>query len=289
MAAPRHRRPGGSCRSLDDPRAVLCGWLSLAAIVLASSACAVKAHVAVAPPLGQPTVAIVTWNVHAGVGNLPKLVDDLTQGRITGTPIRNYVILLQESIKGNQYDVVAFARERQLFAYFADVRESDRGTSGNAILTTERPLEARTIVLPRIRRMRKAVAARFEIEGQSMFIVNAHLENRLSWLKGGVFADTARGVQTRALLGALPSGPGIVGGDLNTILGQDEPTVRMLTARFADTPMERSVPTFHDRLVLDHLFFDLPDGWVASRQVIANRYDSDHHPVLGLVFAGRVS
>ena len=45
------------------------------------------------------------------------------------------------------------------------------------------------------------------------------------------------------------------------------------------------MPTFHDRLVLDHLFFDLPDGWVAARQVIANRYGSDHHPVLGLVFA----
>ena len=259
------------------------------AIVLASDAGAVNAQVASARPLGPPTFAVVTWNVHAGVGNLPKLVDDLTQGRITGTPIRNYVILLQESIKGNRYDVVAFARERQLFAYFAPVRESDRGTSGNAIVTTERPLETRTIVLPRIRRMRKAVAATFEIEGQAMFIVNAHLENRLSWLKGGVFADTARGVQTRALLGALPPGPGVVGGDLNTILGQDEPTVRMLTERFADTPTQRSGPTFHNRLVLDHLFFDLPDGWLATREVIANRYDSDHHPVLGLVFAGRRS
>jgi len=227
--------------------------------------------------------------VHAGVGNLPALVDDLTQGRITGSPIRNYVILLQESIAGNQYDVVAFARQRQLWVYFAQVRLSDRGPSGNAILTTEQPLNVSTIILPRIHRMRKAVVASFEIEGQSMFIVNAHLENRLSWLKGGLFADNARGKQTQALVNALPPGPGIVGGDLNTILGQDEPTVRMLTERFGDTPTERSVPTFHDRLVLDHLFFDLPDGWLATRQVIANRYNSDHHPVLGLVFAGRRS
>ena len=111
----------------------------------------------------------------------------------------------------------------------------------------------------------------------------------MTWLKGGVFADQARGLQTRALIDALSPGPGIVGGDLNTVLGPDEPTVRMLSERFADTPMEPPVPTFHDRLVLDHLFFDLPDGWVATRQVIANRYDSDHHPVLGLVFAGRLS
>jgi len=238
-------------------------------------------------PPGPPTFAIVTWNVHAGVGNLPALVDDLTQGRITGSPIRNYVILLQESIAGNQYDVVAFARQRQLWVYFAEVRLSDRGPSGNAILTTEQPLNVSTIILPRIHRMRKAVVASFEIEGQSMFIVNAHLENRLSWLKGGLFADNARGKQTQALVNALPPGPGIVGGDLNTILGVDEPTVRMLTERFGDTPTDRPVPTFHDRLVLDHLFFDLPDGWIATRQVIAKRYNSDHHPVLGLVFAGR--
>jgi len=265
----------------------MCGWLVLAAAVLGAGACAVTAPATSVRPPGPPTFAIVTWNVHAGVGNLPALVDDLTQGRITGSPIRNYVILLQESIAGNQYDVVAFARQRQLWVYFAEVRLSDRGPSGNAILTTEQPLNVSTIILPRIHRMRKAVVASFEIEGQSMFIVNAHLENRLSWLKGGLFADNARGKQTQALVNALPPGPGIVGGDLNTILGMDEPTVRMLTERFGDTPTDRPVPTFHDRLVLDHLFFDLPDGWIATRQVIAKRYNSDHHPVLGLVFAGR--
>jgi endonuclease/exonuclease/phosphatase (EEP) superfamily protein YafD len=42
-------------------------------------------------------------------------------------------------------------------------------------------------------------------------------------------------------------------------------------------------PTFANRLILDHLFFDLPPRWTASRQVIADRYGSDHHPLLGLV------
>lgn len=265
-------------------------WPSAVVLSLLVTACATRSPVAQAPSPAPPALAVVTWNVHAGVGNLPRLVDDLTHGRITGTPVRNYVILLQETIAGNQYDVVNFARERQLFAYFAPVRESDRGTSGNAIVTTEQPLEARTVVLPRIRRMRKAIVATFEIEGRPMFIANAHLENRLSWLVGGLFADKARGRQTQALLDVLPPGPGVVGGDLNTILGPDEPTLRMLNERFSDTPAARKVPTFHNRLVLDHLFFDLPDGWVATRQVIADRYDSDHHPVLGLVYShGRPS
>lgn len=266
-------------------RRALTYWPSAVVLSLLVTACAARAQVAPAPLPDPPALAVVTWNVHAGVGNLPRLVDDLTNGRITGTPVRNYVILLQETIAGNQYDVVSFARQRQLFAYFAPVRESNRGTSGNAIVTTEQPLEARTIVLPRIRRMRKAIVATFEIEGRPMFIANAHLENRLSWLVGGLFADKARSRQAQALLDALPPGPGMVGGDLNTILGPDEPTLRMLNDRFRDTPAERQVATFHNRLVLDHLFFDLPDGWVATRQVIADRYDSDHHPVLGLVFA----
>src|SRR5688572_22774610 len=176
-----------------------CGPLAVVLSLLVT-ACATRAQVASTPPSEPPALAVVTWNVHAGVGNLPRLVDDLTHGRITGTRVRNYVILLQETIAGNQYDVVNFARERQLFAYFAPVRESDRGTSGNAIVTTEQPLEARTVVLPRIRRMRKAIVATFEIEGRPMFIANAHLENRLSWLVGGLFADKARGRQTQALL-----------------------------------------------------------------------------------------
>jgi endonuclease/exonuclease/phosphatase (EEP) superfamily protein YafD len=61
----------------------------------------------------------------------------------------------------------------------------------------------------------------------------------------------------------------------------------MLAIRFSDTPAGPSKPTFRDRLVLDHLFFDLPEGWTATRQVLPNRYGSDHHPVLGLVYLRR--
>ncbi len=52
----------------------------------------------------------------------------------------------------------------------------------------------------------------------------------------------------------------MVGGDFNTMLGPDEPAWGALLARFPDTP-DKPEPTFRDRLVLDHLFFDVPDGW----------------------------
>ena len=99
-----------------------------------------------------------------------------------------------------------------------------------------------------------------------------------------VIDDFFEPAQAQALLQSLPDGPGIVGGDLNTWLGPEEPAWRLLLDRFDDTPSEALTPTFRDRLVLDHLFFGLPDRWEAAQQVVAERYGSDHHPVLGVVF-----
>jgi len=116
------------------------------------------------------------------------------------------------------------------------------------------------------------------VGSERLFVVSTHLENRLGWFRG-LFGDRARARQAAALLQALPSGHGIVGGDFNTMLGRNEPAWRAMLERFPDTP-DRPEPTFRDRLVLDHLFFDLPDGWGVTRQVITDQYGSDHHPVL---------
>jgi endonuclease/exonuclease/phosphatase family metal-dependent hydrolase len=113
-----------------------------------------------------------------------------------------------------------------------------------------------------------------------------HLENRLAWWRL-LLSDTARGKQAAALLRDLPQeGAGILGGDLNTWLGPREPAWQLMLRRFPDTPRDRPQPTFHDRLVLDHLFFDLPDGWTAARRVLKDAYGSDHHPVVATVTAG---
>jgi endonuclease/exonuclease/phosphatase family metal-dependent hydrolase len=155
---------------------------------------------------------------------------------------------------------------------------------GNAILST-RPLEQPfALDLPEERQHRVAAAARIELGGRTMFVVSAHLENRLDLLRGGPFGDRARGRQAEALIEALPAGAhGIVGGDMNTMLGPEEPALLRLLERFADTPREPLRPTFRGRLVLDHLFFDLPEGWHATRHVVSNRYGSDHHPVIGVI------
>src|SRR4051812_6027097 len=84
------RRHGKSEKAL---RAALRTLLPV--LVMAAGACASAAAPVTSPEL-PIDLAIVTWNMHIGVGDLPRLVDDLTAGRLTPTPPANYLLLLQE-------------------------------------------------------------------------------------------------------------------------------------------------------------------------------------------------
>ena len=215
--------------------------------------------------------------MHGGRGDLARLIDDLEAGRFTGAPPRDYVLLLQEFIDRGD-DSIDRSRDRGLTLFTSPVR----GPMGNAIVSSIRLEEPRTVDLPRERQPRAAVVATIRLAGERLFVASTHLENRLG-LTQGLFGDRARGRQADVLLEALPAdGHGMVGGDFNTMLGPDEPAWRRLLARFSDTP-DKPEPTFRDRLVLDHLFFDLPDGWIVRRQVLRDQYGSDHHPVVASI------
>jgi endonuclease/exonuclease/phosphatase family metal-dependent hydrolase len=232
-------------------------------------------------------MVIATWNMEEGKGDLPRFIDDLASGRLTSFPVRDYIILLQEAIDGMGHNVVPVAQSRQLFSAFDPIRTSDhgRGTTGNAMVATRALGDVRPIDLPHERRARRALQATIDIGGVELFTVSAHLENRVSYIGGfgAMLSDRARKRQADALLTAIPNGPGVLGGDFNTWFGATEPALRALLRRFTDTPRERPEPTFDNRLVLDHLLFDLPDNWEAARQVVSDRYGSDHNPVLGVI------
>jgi endonuclease/exonuclease/phosphatase family metal-dependent hydrolase len=170
-----------------------------------------------------------------------------------------------------------------MFALFVPVRHDGRRVRGNALVSTV-PLEnARAIALPQERQPRSAAAAAIDVAGQRLFVVSTHLENRAEWLRGGVLDEAARGRQAEALLQALPAdAPGVVGGDMNTWLGASEPAWRAFERRFPRDGRDRA-PTFRDRAILDHLFVDLPDRWSIEERVIPDRYESDHHPVMGVI------
>jgi endonuclease/exonuclease/phosphatase family metal-dependent hydrolase len=223
--------------------------------------------------------------MHAGKGDLARFVDDLASGRLTGGPPRDYVVLLQEDVERDNEPLGAVAARHHLFAFFLPLRRVHGAVSGNAMLSTQPFEQPRIIPLPRQRQPRASAAANITVSGERLFIATVHLENRLPWWKM-LFSDTARGRQARALLQELPANQhGVLGGDLNTWFGPGEPAWRELLRRFPETRFDRLQPTFQNRLVLDHLLFDLPDGWAASPHVVPESYGSDHHPVVAAVIA----
>jgi endonuclease/exonuclease/phosphatase family metal-dependent hydrolase len=255
-----------------------------ALLALLVAGCATT-RVDVANEPGTPAdLAVITWNMDAGRGDLARLASDLASGRLTGAPPVNYLLLLQEAISGLGVDAEGLAQTRNLHAFVVPVYEVNGRIRAIAIISSAPLHDTRGISLPQERQPRMAAFGQITVGNVSLFVVSTHFENRLSWLRGGVFSDTARGRQAAALLRVLPGGPGILGGDLNTLLGPSEPAWRLFAMRFPDTPTEPADPTFRERLVLDHLFFDLPEGWSARTRVVKDRYGSDHHPVLGMAF-----
>ncbi len=232
--------------------------------------------------------------MNAGRGDLPRLVADLEAGRLGlprrsrvaakagGGPASAYLVLLQEAVEG---DLHAIAGPRGWPVFFVPVRDDGGRIRGNAILSSRPILNPRTIPLPRERQPRAAAAASIDVAGRRLFVVSAHLENRASWWTGGLLSDAARRRQVDALLQVLPPDePGILGGDFNTWLGPNEPAWQALAQRFGETAGAARTPTFRNRLILDHLFFDLPAGWRVSSRVVPDAYESDHHPVVAMVF-----
>lgn len=235
-------------------------------------------------PATPPLLAVLAWNMDAGRGDLPQLVADLDAGAFGSAPAHEQVLLLQEAVQEELPQLAQLAGRRRWSMFFVPEHHDGERTRGNAILSSRPLRDARPIPLPLERQPRIAAAADIAVDGRELFVVSAHLENRVSWWKAVLASDAARGRQAEALLRVLPSeAPGIVGGDFNTWLGPGEPAWRALARRFGDTPEART-PTFAGRLVLDHLFVDLPEGWRAATRVIDDTYRSDHHPVLMLVY-----
>jgi endonuclease/exonuclease/phosphatase family metal-dependent hydrolase len=222
----------------------------------------------------------VTWNTDAGSGSLDRLVTDLENGSPRSGA---HVLLLQET---SENELIAIAGPRGWTTWFVPVSGVEGRVRGNAIVSSLALRDRRVVPLPRERQPRAAAFAWIDLENHKLFVASVHLENRVSWLRGGLLSDSARRRQVDGLLRALPAdASGILGGDFNTWLGPNEPAWKALVRRFADTPDMSRMPTFHDRLVLDHVFFDLPDGWRASTRVVSDTYESDHHPVVAVVLA----
>ncbi len=276
----------------------------------------------VGPPLlvrGAPSsaatvthVALVTWNLHDGRGDVTALLRDLRAGSY-GAPAPDAVVfLLQEYVRPTPGDGAPGGTTLPLpgwhLAYVparpTTLRDGDATTKadrGTAILSSLPLDELEAIELPLERQRRVALAA--TVRGVTTTgrrwrarVVSAHLENRPGAGRLWVRAGAARTRQAEALLDALDLEPGddtppradalILGADLNTWLGRHERAWRLLRDAFPTWSHEDVRPTIGFRLRVDHLFARLPEGTRAIHRRVDARYGSDHHPVVAAIDFG---
>ncbi|HSH45711.1 MAG TPA: endonuclease/exonuclease/phosphatase family protein [Longimicrobiales bacterium] len=269
------------------------------------------------------SLAIVSWNVHIGGGDLERLVRDLREGRLTGQPVRHFALLLQEAHRtgdlvpewqdgfpfgsgdpltppgGPARDVVEHAQAMGLAVFYAPSMRSGQGAGGaasdrgNAILSTLPMAAFRAIELPVARQRRVAAVAMVRGmtstgEEWELEVASAHLENDA---RGWANDARARVLQAEALLeGLSDDGPAVVAGDFNSwTLGPDEAVVHTMLDEFEETPPFPPGPTYvrgfgFVRRYLDYMFFRLPDDDARVRyRRLDDLYNSDHYPLMGWV------
>ncbi|UCG52561.1 MAG: hypothetical protein JSW58_03150 [Candidatus Latescibacterota bacterium] len=201
---------------------------------------------------------------------------------------------------GRRIDIVEVAETLKLnLLYVPSMRNGRPGPGGlaedrgNAILSTLPLIDLAAIELP-LERFRR-VAAAATVCGRdpsggvwNLRVCTAHFDTRTRFPRFFESVGAARKRQAEVLIGSLPETPAVLGGDLNTwALESLEGSLELIGDRFQHPKHPDESPTFELRLLpdrrLDHLFFDLPEGFTAHYQRLDDRYGSDHYPLLGFI------
>ena len=302
----------GSCReeSLQwiaptdvDQRARLDVWCA----GVAGPAYVIGAGTADTTTVAMSDVAFVSWNVHVGSGRIRSFVGDLRAGTLTaGRRFSHYVLLLQEAVRTDgvpalsedaagakriaphepdqPIDIIRVSRDLGMsLIYVPSMRNGDADDPaedrGSAILSTLPLTNAVAIELPGERQRRVVITA----QAGSFSVAVVHLDPLGAARRLRIFwTSWMRDVQVRSMIAALPSGPLVVGADLNTWHGRDEMAARALRDVFRDTPLTIDHHGLGLR-VLDYMFFRAQPGRRAHYRQIANTYGSDHRPLIGWV------
>jgi endonuclease/exonuclease/phosphatase family metal-dependent hydrolase len=270
------------------------------------------------PPTQTPAdrIVIVAWNMERGTGDLRRLIHDVRTGRHTGgAAVRELILLLQEvprmgdevpplsalpegveasstkSLKGP--GIAEIAREEGLHLVYVPSMRAGLGRvpptdHGTAVLSSLPLVEARAIELPLVVQRRVATVARVEWGSATpLYIVSAHLDN-FSLRRPIASFGGMRARQARALARALPTtGVLVFGADLNTwALGRREAAFRILRPhlpRPAELQPEATARRLGVPRRLDYLLLDAPASWDFTERRLADRYASDHHPLIGVL------
>jgi endonuclease/exonuclease/phosphatase family metal-dependent hydrolase len=268
-------------------------------------------------------LAIITWNVHVGGGDVEEVLSRLQRGEFTGgNAVSAFVLLLQEAYRegsdvptrfpagsplprpiierppsGVRRDIGSIAERAGLHLFYAPAMRNsgtdapagpeDRGT---AILSTLPLAELHVIELPFERQRRVALATTVAGETSAgvawqIRLANVQIDTSLAFTRGGPIA--ARRRQAEALVEALgESLPMVLGGDFNTWLGSREPAVDVMLRAFPDTPLSENVTTWRGPFGA-HAALD--HVFVRGRfqsvttRRLPERFGSDHYPLATLV------
>jgi endonuclease/exonuclease/phosphatase family metal-dependent hydrolase len=279
------------------------------------------------PLASQPTapvidrLAVMTWNVHVGSGDVADVVRRLRTGEFTGGErIEHFVLLLQEAYRrdtavpaqiprgfpapdriaariGRGPDIGRVAKDLGVALFYvpsmrngiASVDPEDRG---NAILSTLDLRDPVVVELPMEHQRRTAVVATVQAQARDgspwvLRVANVHLDTSLAIRRGGPFG--ARSRQAHALIESLrvPEDiPTVLAGDFNTWWGSTEPALNILRSAFPQTPRIVKQETWNGPLglhaQLDYMFMRGPLA-PAVVQRLPSRFGSDHYPLLAIV------
>jgi endonuclease/exonuclease/phosphatase family metal-dependent hydrolase len=258
--------------------------------------------------IGLEAITFVSWNVHVGSGDIRAFVRDLRAGHHTdGRKVDEFVLMLQEAVRTDgvpafaggasgadriaahgtaaSIDIVQIARELGLSLIYvpsmrngksADDPQEDRG---NAILSTLPLMDPVAVELPGERQRRVVIVARAAPVSVGTVHLDALGGGKRLWL---FWTPWMRDVQIRSVASQLPDGPLVLGGDLNTWHGRHELVVRFLNGVARETSVTASRQGLGLR-VLDYLFFRVGPNRRARYRHLANRYGSDHGPLVGWI------
>ena len=264
----------------------------------------------IAPPLPEKIV-IVTWNVHGTHGRILDFVSELKAGRITGSPVHHFVLLLQEVVRVGG-DIKTFGKGMARSSAIAetdprlpDVGEvaealdlsllyvpsmrngTERQDRGNAILSTLPQLAASAFELPFRRERRVGIAASIPValDGSTAMlrVVNIHFDpwmrRRRMYVLGNPRPDQAKG--TLKYLADLEASAMILGGDFNVVPGESG-AVDILRPWARSTGHEEKRGTFGGRR-LDYLLFRFQPGLRGDTMRAESTFGSDHRPLVGSI------
>jgi endonuclease/exonuclease/phosphatase family metal-dependent hydrolase len=264
-----------------------------------------------APPMDVKRLAVVTWNVHVGGGQ----VEDFVKAHWTDRGQTGMVLLLQETYREDErvpdalpkgfkvpsairpkprtVDILELAERLGMsVTYVPSIRNGQatesgqREDRGNAILSTEPLSDVRAIALPFGKQRRVAVAATVTPRGSALRplrVVATHFD-----IGGSRVAQAEAFAERVADLSDLPL---IVGGDFNSPGGLGDKAVQAVsqripmescgTGRTFTWPQRFNLLAILDFGRFDFLFSNLgAAGLTRQCQTIDDWFRSDHRPVI---------